>query len=164
MYSLTFCVCVMSPEPHHWKPAVQAVAVMLRTPPSTASYRPASHAHFPYMVRNFENAPITRRALTLCRHITKFALCCHSNATRAPIANLPNCAQLGSSHYYFHKLHPGPCNSVGIRPWTDRQTHTQTDTQTHVTTIYFASSMTHTKCNNTTGDGECGHSGLQADS
>jgi len=25
------------------------------------------------------------------------ALCCHSNATRAPIANLPNSAQLGAS-------------------------------------------------------------------
>ena len=33
MYSLTFCVRVMSPERHHWKPAVQAAAVMLRTPP-----------------------------------------------------------------------------------------------------------------------------------
>ena len=33
MYSLTFCVRVMSPERHHWKPAVQAAAIMLRTPP-----------------------------------------------------------------------------------------------------------------------------------
>jgi len=33
MYSLTFCVGVMSPERHHWKPAVQAATVMLRTPP-----------------------------------------------------------------------------------------------------------------------------------
>ena len=33
MYSLTFCVRVMSPSRHHWKPAVQAGAVMLRTPP-----------------------------------------------------------------------------------------------------------------------------------
>ena len=30
--------------------------------PSTASHRPASHAHFPYTARNFENAPVT------CRH------------------------------------------------------------------------------------------------
>jgi len=47
----------MLPERHQWKPAVQAAAVMLRTPPSTASHRPASHAHFPYTARNFENAP-----------------------------------------------------------------------------------------------------------
>ena len=57
MYSLTFCVRVMSPECHHWKPAVQAASVMLRTSPSTASHRPASHVHFSYTARNFENAP-----------------------------------------------------------------------------------------------------------
>jgi len=45
MYSLTFCVRVMSPERHHWKPAVQAAAVMLRTPPSPAGHRPAARAH-----------------------------------------------------------------------------------------------------------------------
>jgi len=38
MYSLTFCVRVMSPERHQWKPAVQAAAVMLRTPPSPAGH------------------------------------------------------------------------------------------------------------------------------
>jgi len=63
MYSLTFCVRVMSPERHHLKPAVQAAAVMFRTPPSTAGHRPACHAHFPYTARNFENAPVTRLSL-----------------------------------------------------------------------------------------------------
>ena len=33
MYSLTFCLRVMLPERHQWKPAVQAAAVMLRRPP-----------------------------------------------------------------------------------------------------------------------------------
>ena len=33
MYSLTFCVRVLLPERHQWKPAVQTAAVMLRTPP-----------------------------------------------------------------------------------------------------------------------------------
>ena len=33
MHSLTFCVGVMLPECHQWKPAVQTTAVMLRTPP-----------------------------------------------------------------------------------------------------------------------------------
>jgi len=32
MYSLTFCIRVISPERHHWKPAVQAATVMLRMP------------------------------------------------------------------------------------------------------------------------------------
>jgi len=68
-----------------------------------------------------------------------FPLCCHSNATRAPIANLPNSAQLGGSPYHSPKLHPGPCNTVGMRPWTDRQidrhthTHRHTDARDHNT-------------------------------
>ena len=67
MYSLTFCVRVMSPERHHWKPAVQAAAIMLRTPPPSprllpVTGQPASHAHLPYTVRNFENAAITGRS------------------------------------------------------------------------------------------------------
>jgi len=72
-----------------------------------------------------------------------FPQCCHNNATRAPIANPPNSAQLGGIPYQSAKLHPGPCNSVGMRPRTD----TQTDTQTRVTTIHFSWSTTHAKCN-----------------
>jgi len=68
-----------------------------------------------------------------------FALCCHSNATRAPIANPPNSAQLGGT-LSFPKLHPAQCSSMGMRPWTD--------TQTRVTTTHFASSTTQAKCNN----------------
>jgi len=44
----------------------------------------------------------------------------HSNATHASIANPPNSAQLGGIPYHSAKLHPGPCNSVGMRPRTDR--------------------------------------------
>jgi len=64
---------------------------------------------------------------------------CHSNATRAPIANPPNSAQLGDIPYHASKLHPvpGPCNSVGMRPrtdtQTDRHTHRHTDTRDHNT-------------------------------
>jgi len=67
--------------------------------------------------------------------------CCHSNVTRAPIANPPNSAQLAGIPYSI-KLHPGLCNSVGMQAWTDRHT----ETHTHVTTIHFASSTTHAKC------------------
>ena len=59
------------------------------------------------------------------------------------MANPPNSAQLGGSLYHASKLHPGPCSSVGVRPRTDAHT----DTQTLVTTIHFASSTTHAKCN-----------------
>ena len=48
MYSLTFCVRIMLPVRHHWKPAVRTAAVMSRTPPSTTSHLQASHGHFPY--------------------------------------------------------------------------------------------------------------------
>jgi len=67
-----------------------------------------------------------------------FPYCCHSNATRATIANPPNSAQLGGIPYHSAKLHPGPCNSVGMQPRTDRHTDTQTDTQMRVTTIHFS--------------------------
>jgi len=140
MYSLTFCVRVMLPERHQWTPAVQAAAVMLRTPPSTASHWPASQDHFPYTPRNFVNAarhpPVTgqQRAQTPPSVSTMssyrgmdaslslgFALCCHSNAARAPIANPPNNAQLGGIPYHYPKLHPVLCSSVAMRPRTDRQ-------------------------------------------
>jgi len=50
--------------------------------------RPASHAHFPYTARNFENAPVTRRspassaltprrAFALCRHIAGLTQACN---------------------------------------------------------------------------------------
>jgi len=68
-----------------------------------------------------------------------FALSCHSNATHALIANLPNTAQLGGTPYHSPKLHSGPCNSVGMRRGTDRQT------QTRVNYIHFALSTTHVK-------------------
>ena len=40
----------------------------------------------------------------------------------APIANQPNSTQPGGIPYHSAKLHPGPCNSVGMRPRTDRHT------------------------------------------
>ena len=109
-----------------------------------ASYRPASHAHLPYMARNFENAPrhppaVLADAAQMAIHTMSsyrgmdaslylgFALSCHSNPARAQIANPPNSAQLGGNLYHAPKLHPGPCSSVGVRPRTD----THTDRQTH---------------------------------
>ena len=111
MYSLTYCVRVISPQRYHWKPAVQAAAVMLRTPPVDGQ-SPASSVRTP-----------------------------------ADPANPPNSAQLGGIPYHSPMLHPCPSNSVGIRPQTDTQIHRQTNTQTRVTTIHFASSTTHAKCN-----------------
>ena len=89
---------------------------------------PPLEARSPGRRSNVENASVTCRSLTnqqRARTPSKlgFALCCHSNAIGAPIANPPNIAQLGGSLYQAAKLHPGPCSSVGVRPRTDRQTH-----------------------------------------
>ena len=46
--------------------------------------------------------------------------------------------------YHPANLHLGPCSSVGMRRGTD------TDIQTAVTNIHFASATTHAKCNNVT--------------
>ena len=49
---------------------------------------------------------------------------CHSNQTRALIANPPNRAQLGGTVYHSPKLHPGSCSSVGMRREIDTHRHT----------------------------------------
>jgi len=54
--------------------------------------------------------------------ISRSALCCHSNETRAPTTNPPNRAQLGGTPYHSPKLHPGPCSSAGMRRGTERHT------------------------------------------
>jgi len=129
-YLLTFCVRIMSPERHYWKPAVQATIVMLRTPPPPIDGQsPAIHlrplaiygAHCWECLRHL---PVTNQQ---CAHTLRklgFALCCHSNATCAPIASPPNSAQLGCSLYHAPKLHPGLCSNLGVRSRTD--THTGT--------------------------------------
>jgi len=65
MYSLTFCVRVMLPERHQWKPAVQAAAVMLRMPSPVTRQSPAS------------NERRLRRAFVLCRHIVGWTQTCN---------------------------------------------------------------------------------------
>jgi len=74
------------------------------------------------------------RASTSIRWHFAFAMCCHSNAARAPIANPPNTAQLWGTPYHSNKLHLGPCSSVGMRPRTDRHT----DRRTWSLTIYIS--------------------------
>jgi len=70
---------------------------------------------------------------------------CHSNATCAPIAYPPNSAQLGASPTIlpsYIRVH------AIVSAYGRGQTDTQTDTQTHMTTIHFVLSTTHAKCNN----------------
>ena len=65
----------------------------------------------------------------------------YSNATRALIANPPNSAQLGGSLCHAPKLHPGPCSSVGVRPRTDRHTHTDARDHNTFCVIYDSRKM-----------------------
>jgi len=76
-YSLTFCFRVMLPERHQWKPAVQAAAVMLRTPPSVDGQSTASSAHRP------------RRAFALCRHIAGWTQTCNQGSRYVAVATQP---------------------------------------------------------------------------
>jgi len=124
MYSLTFRVCVATPPNR----TAQAAGASILSP-ARGVFAGMRSAHV-------RHACGVRWAWWITAgRCHAFPYCCHSNATRAPIANPPNSAQLGGIPYHFPKLHPGPCNSVGIRPWTD----TQTDTQTRVTAIAYIS-------------------------
>jgi len=161
MYSLTFCVRFLLPERHQWKPAVQTAAEMLRTPPSATGRPrplPVCGARFwgrppsPGGRRPAARAdPAQPAVCTMSSYRGMdaslklgFALCCHSNATRAPIANPPNSAQLGDS-----LCHAPSYIRVRAVVWAygRGQTDTQTQTDTRVTTIHFASSTTRVKCN-----------------
>jgi len=53
------------------------------------------------------------------------------------LLNPPNSAHLGGIPYHVPKLHPGPCNSVGMRPRTYRHRNRQKDTHTHTHTDAF---------------------------
>jgi len=66
---------------------------------------------------------------------------CRSNATRAPIINPPNRAQLEGTHY-----HPRSYIRIRAVVWECRKGQTDTETQTAVTNIHFASAMPHPKC------------------
>jgi len=103
MYSLTFCVRFLLPERHQWKPAVQTVqtAAVMLRTPPVAGQSPAGGARRP------------------------------GPAGRSHYVVISRDAQLGGSLYHAPKLHPGPRNSVGVRPRRDR--HTDTDVRDHNT-------------------------------
>ena len=122
------------------------VAVMRRNPSSwllsTASRQSISSCCSSKVVfidscATCKNKPGIERVQAL-DDILHSVLCCLSNKTCAPIANLPNSAQLEGTAYHSPKLHPAPCSIVGM--WRG------TDTQTAVATIHFTSYTTHAKC------------------
>jgi len=84
------------------------------------------------------------RVILLWQHYA-FALCCHSNATRAPIANLPNSAQLGASPT-TPPSYVRVCAIVWAcdRGQTDKHTHRHADARDHNT---FRVVCAYAKCN-----------------
>ena len=70
------------------------------------------------------NKPGTQRVQALA-DISRSALCCHSNETRAPIANPPNSAQLEGIPYH-------PASYIRVRAVVWECSEGQTDTQTRV--------------------------------
>jgi len=140
MYSLTFRVRITTPPQYERNGTAHAAGASILLPArGVFACMHSVHVRHACGVRW-----AWRITAGLCH---AFRQCCHSNATRAPIANPSKSAQLGGIPYHTLKLHPGPCNSVGMRPRTDRQTHKQTDTQTRVTTIHLSWSTTDAKCN-----------------
>jgi len=73
-------------------------------------------------------------------HISRSALCCCSNETRALIVNPLNSAQLQGTPTI-------PPTYIRIHALAWECGKGQTDTQTAVTSIHFASAMPHAKCN-----------------
>jgi len=73
--------------------------------------------------------------------ISRSVLYCHSNETRAPIANPTNTAQLQGTPYHSSS-YIWVCATV----WECGEG--RTNTQICVTNIYFASATPHVKCNN----------------
>ena len=98
----------------------------------TSYFTDIRHRHHHRRHRHYLCFSNSTRPVQALAGISRSALCCHSNETRALTANLPNSAHLEGTPCHSSKLHPGPCSSAEMRRGTD--------TQTAVTTIYFASS------------------------
>ena len=161
MYSLTFCVRVVSPKRHHWKPAVQAAAVMLRTPPplpSTASYRPANHARFPHMAQFWEHLPSpVGHQPAACTHPAEHLHYVVISRDGQKLVTIGSC-YVAIAMQPVHRLQICPIvHNQGAAPTTPPSYirvraivwaygRGQTDTQTCVTTIHFVSSTTRAKC------------------
>jgi len=66
---------------------------------------------------------------------------CHSNESRAPIANPPNSAQLRGSPYHFPSY-------IRVRAvvWECGEGQTDIHTQTAVANVHFSSATPHAKC------------------
>ena len=115
MYSLIFRVRVTTP-PHYGRNGTAHAAgasILSLARGVFASIRSAWHS-----VRRAVGLADCRWALPRISSVVIATQPVH----RLQNANPPNSAQLGGIPYHSPKLHPGSCNSVGMRPRTDRHT------------------------------------------
>jgi len=123
---------------HVWKPVINACM--------NCSALHAVIAHETTELRCLHWLKTRHRVSTSTRWHFAFALCCHSNETRVPIANPPNRAQLGDTHTIYPS-YPGPCSrldcSAGMRRGAYRQRHRR------ACPVYISRRLatTHAKCN-----------------
>ena len=90
------------------------------------------------MTRIVQIALTSNRSTRVCiapsaYSIVYIRVCCHSNATQAPIANPLNSAQPEGTSYPSPKSHPSAYSSGGMQHGTD--------IQTAMTSMRFASAM-----------------------
>ena len=127
-------------------PTFDAASRVRLTLPSVASSGFGASGHKSHTQNNTK--PGIERVQTLA-DISRSAICCRSNESRAPVANPPNSAQLeGNLYHDSPKLYPGPCSSVGMWRGTDRQTDTHTYGRDEYT---FRLGCPHAKCNEYSG-------------
>jgi len=145
MYSLTFCVRIMLPERHQWKPAVQADTVVLRMPPRRRPVTGQPATATSHIRRTIlRTPPVTRqspasivrtlrRAFALCRHIAGWTQACNYVA----IATQPctNCKLRPIVHNYG-AASTTPPSYIRVRAvmWAYGRGHTHTHTHTGIHT------------------------------
>jgi len=115
------------------------------------------HIHFPKFIQRAAHRSYTKPGIERVKalaDISRSALCCHSNETRAPIANPPNTAQLEGTPIIPPNFRVRAVVSECGEGQRDRQTDRHIHTQTAGTNIHFASATPHAKCNNKNSSGD----------
>ena len=119
MYSLTFCVRITTPT-QYGRNGMVLLQITSRTQQVRRFYRWRGESSPVCVVRAACAGP-GRLLLGSATHFHSVAIAMqpvHQN-----FANPLNSAKLGGIPYQSPKLHLGPCNSVGMRPRTNTQTH-----------------------------------------
>jgi len=145
MYWLTFRVRVTTP-PQYGRNGTASLQITSRTQQARRCYRWCVRA----CVRSACVRACVVRAVGLADYCWALPRISSVAIATQPVHRLqirpPNSAQQGGIPYHSPKLHPGPCNSVGVRPrtyrrHTDRQTHTDARDHNTFRVVYDSREM-----------------------